>query len=80
MTYGMYQQMGVLDCVADTPERYVELAVELGGDPARREAIRQRILERAATLYGNLDAVTEFADFLASPEPPNSHASLATAQ
>src|SRR5262249_36971091 len=46
MTYGMYQQMGVLDCVADTPEDYVRLAVELGSDPARCEAVRRRILER----------------------------------
>ena len=64
MTYGMYQQMGVLDCVADTRDEYVRLAVELGADPARRDAIRQRILACNAVLYDNRNAVTEFADFL----------------
>lgn len=66
MTDGMYRQMGLSDCVADSLEAYIRLAVALGADPARREATRQRILERNAVLYGNLDAVSEFADFLVS--------------
>ncbi|HKC44549.1 MAG TPA: hypothetical protein VKC64_12015 [Burkholderiales bacterium] len=70
MTYGMYRQMGVLDCVADTPEGYVQLAVELGRDPVRCAAIRSRVRERNAILYENLDAMAEFADFLVAPCTP----------
>lgn len=66
MTDGMYRQMGLSDCVADSLEAYVRLAVALGADPLRREATRQRILERSNVLYGNLDAVSELADFLVS--------------
>ena len=79
MTDGLYRQMGLSDCVADSLEEYVRLAVALGADPARREVIRQQILERNAVLYGNLDAVREFADFLVSP-PWSPQAGLGEAQ
>lgn len=80
MTYGMYRQMGLSDCVAESLEEYVRLAVALGADPARRDAIRQQILERNAALYGNLDAVREFADFLVSPVAASPRAASGPAQ
>lgn len=80
MTYGMYRQMDLLDCVADGPEDYVRLAVALGADPARRAAIREQILQRNAALYGNLDAVREFADFLVSPVAASPRAASGPAQ
>jgi predicted O-linked N-acetylglucosamine transferase (SPINDLY family) len=66
MTHGMYRQMGLSDCVADGLDAYARVAVAFGTDPARREAARRQILERNAVLYTNLEAVSEFADFLVS--------------
>lgn len=42
---------GIPDLICDTPEAYVALAIELGNDPQRRSAIRQRM---AAALPGSL--------------------------
>jgi hypothetical protein len=56
------------------------LAVALGADPARRAAIREQILQRNETLYGNLDAVREFADFLVSPVAASPRAASGPAQ
>ena len=62
-THGLYQEMGFLDCVADTPEQYVEIAVRLGTDHAFRETIKQKILARNHVLYENRKVVTEHERF-----------------
>ena len=63
-TYGCYRKMGMLDCVARTPEEYVELAVRLGTDRDFRDSVRQRILQTCGTLYSDHAAVDELAAFL----------------
>jgi tetratricopeptide (TPR) repeat protein len=35
-TYGFYQRMGILDCIADSPETYVEIAVRIATDAHTR--------------------------------------------
>jgi predicted O-linked N-acetylglucosamine transferase (SPINDLY family) len=65
-TYGCYLKMGMPDCVASSPEDYVERAVRIGTDPALRAALSRRILETCGTLYADPAAVTEFAAFLRS--------------
>ena len=60
VTYGCYTQMGVLDCVAVTKDKYVKQAVRLGTDPTYREKIKARILAANHVLYENLEVVREY--------------------
>jgi|GEM_PF-153278 len=74
-----YAMLGVDDCMADSPERYVELAVRFGTDAAHRDAIAQRIRATRGQLYRN-DAVfaayrvffqsAAQTDRVATPLPP----------
>src|SRR5262249_1859091 len=66
ITFALYQQMGLLDCVATDRAAYVELAVRLGTDVAYRETIRAKILAANGELYGNTAGVRELEEFLAS--------------
>jgi predicted O-linked N-acetylglucosamine transferase (SPINDLY family) len=64
VTHGCYQQLGVLDCVAESTEQYVQLAVRLGTEPEWREAVRAKLVERKAQLFDTLEPVRELEDFL----------------
>jgi predicted O-linked N-acetylglucosamine transferase (SPINDLY family) len=64
ITYALYQQMGVLDCVALSLEEYVDLAVRLGTDPAYRDEVRAKILAANSILYENPQAVRALETFL----------------
>jgi predicted O-linked N-acetylglucosamine transferase (SPINDLY family) len=63
-THGMYRATGIDDCVAATPERYVEIALRLANDPAWREQIGARIRERNHVLFENIAGVNELAEWL----------------
>jgi predicted O-linked N-acetylglucosamine transferase (SPINDLY family) len=64
VTYGCYRQMGMLDCVARDASEYVALALGLGTDRERRQAMRAKILAHNTTLYRNDSAVTQFEEFV----------------
>ena len=64
MTAGMYEQAGVTDCIARSPEHYVELAVEFATDRARREAYRARLVAAHPKLFATREAVTDFEDWI----------------
>jgi predicted O-linked N-acetylglucosamine transferase (SPINDLY family) len=64
ITYALYRQMGVLDCVAASADEYVGLAVRLGTDPAYRAGVRAKILAASAVLYENAAGVRELEEFL----------------
>ena len=49
----LYDQMGMTDCVADSPARYVEIAATLGTDREARAATREKILSMADVLFEN---------------------------
>ena len=58
VTFGCYQQLGVTDCVAASPEEYVELAVRLANDPAwRAELARAPHGGAGARLFEDLGVV-----------------------
>ncbi len=61
--YGCYKRMGVLDCVADSPQRYVEIALQLGTDPSYREKIRNKLLKHHHLLYEDKEVIREFERF-----------------
>ena len=65
-TYGCYLKMGMTDCVAHDPERYVDLAVKIGTNREFRNVLRERILASCSTLYADPAAVEELAAFLRS--------------
>ncbi len=66
ITHGFYRKMGVLDCVAYTPQDYVRLAVELGTRPDFNATVRERLLNKGPLLFENQAAVEELAQRLVS--------------
>jgi protein O-GlcNAc transferase len=63
ITYGCYQQMNVLDCVAADPSQYIEIAVRLGTDRNFRESVRQKILAAGDSLFEDDTAVRDIERF-----------------
>jgi predicted O-linked N-acetylglucosamine transferase (SPINDLY family) len=63
MAYGCYRKMGMMDCVATTPEEYIDLAVRLGTDPVYRESVKMKILATNQTLYEDKAVIGELETF-----------------
>jgi len=63
LTLGCYRKMGMMDCVAESPREYVDVAIRLGTDPSYRESIKEKILEKNATLYDDEGVVRELNRF-----------------
>ena len=66
VAYACYQQMDFTDCVAESPEQYIKIAVKLGTDKKYRQTIQQKIADNRSILYENMTAVQEIEDFLIS--------------
>jgi predicted O-linked N-acetylglucosamine transferase (SPINDLY family) len=66
LAYKMYQTIGLMDYVVNTPQDYVRLAVQLGSDKERRRAARQTILASNAPLFENMAGVNQLSEFLKS--------------
>lgn len=64
VAFAMYQQMGLMDCVAGSPQEYVEIALRLGTNPAYHAQMKARILEASQILYDNPSMVDELEAFL----------------
>ena len=63
-TAAILRMLDLDEAIAETPEAYVELAVALGRDAERREALRRLTVERHARAYGDLEAIRGLEDFL----------------
>ena len=63
LTVGLYNTINVLDCIADTPAQYVDIAVQLGTNPVVREALKSRLLQAVPVLYENIAPVRELEQF-----------------
>lgn len=63
ITPAMYRQIGVLDCIAENPQQYVQIALRLGTDAAYRRAIHEKILAHNHRLFEAPDAVEEMQAF-----------------
>jgi protein O-GlcNAc transferase len=61
--YAAYARIGVMDCVVDSPEAYVALALRLGSDPNYRTTISDKIRQQANVLFEDHQAVEELAAF-----------------
>ncbi|MEM7348223.1 MAG: hypothetical protein AAF485_28670, partial [Chloroflexota bacterium] len=62
-TYATYHKMGVTDCIVESPEAYVTLAVALGTDLTHRNQLGQRIRDASAVLFEDRQIVQELSDF-----------------
>jgi predicted O-linked N-acetylglucosamine transferase (SPINDLY family) len=56
--------MGLTDLDVDSGDGYVELAVELGTNAKRREAVSESILAKCSVLYEDAAEVRDFERFL----------------
>jgi predicted O-linked N-acetylglucosamine transferase (SPINDLY family) len=65
ITAALYQKMHVPDCVVDTSERYIDLAVRLATDSGYRATISAKIQNAAAALFEDPSEVREFERGLA---------------
>lgn len=63
VTLGCYRRIGVMDCVADSPARYAEIAVALGSDRAARATVSAKILAAGEALYEDESALRALEDF-----------------
>jgi predicted O-linked N-acetylglucosamine transferase (SPINDLY family) len=63
ITQALYRKMGVLDCVVDSPERYIDLAVRLGREREFRAAVRRKISDAAGVLFEDPEEVRELERF-----------------
>jgi CRISPR-associated protein Csy1 len=63
-TLGMYEEMGLRDCVADSTDAYVDRAVQIATEPDRRAHLAREIGARSGVLFGRKDITLAFADFL----------------
>jgi protein O-GlcNAc transferase len=64
ITSSLYRQMGILDCVAGSPDEYIKIALRLGTEPDYRNAVRESILEANDELFENNLGIRELEHFL----------------
>ncbi len=62
-TYATYHKMGVLDCIIDSVETYVDLAVALGTDPIFNNEMSTKITQACDILFEDMTIVEELAAF-----------------
>jgi predicted O-linked N-acetylglucosamine transferase (SPINDLY family) len=56
----------VEDCIADSPEQYVELALRLAHDREFAAGVKNRIRKNCHRLFDDESSVREFEDFFES--------------
>jgi protein O-GlcNAc transferase len=63
ITLSLYKQMNVLDCVASTPQEYIDMALRLGTNFDYRQTIREKIGAAAGVLFENSAGIRELEAF-----------------
>lgn len=61
--YGLYKQMDMLDCIANSQEHYVELAVKIATSPELRDQLSQTIATKNHVLFNDNQGIETFKDF-----------------
>lgn len=59
----IYKHIGVTDCIAETPDDYVDLAIRLATEPSFRNKIVEKILANNDRLFENQKAISEWERF-----------------
>ena len=63
-TYGLYEQIGMLDLVANSWEEYSDLALRLARDTEWQQQMRQKVYELATPAFDDAAIMAELADFI----------------
>ena len=63
VTSGYYHAIGVMDCIADSAEEYVELSVRLGKNLVWRNQIETKIRDKCQILFNRSEVIREFEEF-----------------
>jgi predicted O-linked N-acetylglucosamine transferase (SPINDLY family) len=63
-TLGLYAELGFLDCVVPTADRYVGLAVRLAREPELRARASREIIQRSGALFDRRDIALALGAFL----------------
>ena len=63
LTAGFYSHMGIMELIANSPIKFVELAIKVRNDSQWRNRITQEICEKKKVLYENKDSVREWEGF-----------------
>ncbi|MBX2860814.1 MAG: hypothetical protein KTR14_06240, partial [Vampirovibrio sp.] len=69
VTYGCYKKMDMLDCVVNSKNAYVDLAVKLGTDPTALQAVKEKILASNDVIYEDQTAVEALESFFIQAKP-----------
>jgi predicted O-linked N-acetylglucosamine transferase (SPINDLY family) len=64
LTSAFYGQMGVMDCVAQDAQSYIDIATRMANDRDWKEEVVEKIRTHARELYEDLEAVHELERFL----------------
>jgi len=64
VTTFIYRHMGYLDLIADTPDEYVEIALNLGRNGDALSAARAEIAAKADVVFENAPGAIELRDFI----------------
>jgi predicted O-linked N-acetylglucosamine transferase (SPINDLY family) len=56
-SYGMLQQLGVTETIAQDEDEYVAIAVRLAEDPQWRQEVHSRLLANQGNLFGDKSGV-----------------------
>ena len=59
-TQAMYQKMGLTECIAETSETYVDIAVRVATEAEYRASLRSKILDRCDRLFEDQRVIEEF--------------------
>lgn len=61
-TAGVYQKLGIDDCIATSIDDYAEIAVKIASDKNYRAELSQKILNKSEMLFEDMKAVRELED------------------
>ncbi len=64
LTAGLYQRMGLSDCIVHSVEEYLDLAVRLGTDRTYRRTMQSRILAANRVLFEDRESLQAIEEFL----------------
>ena len=62
----LYEHMGISDCIADSPEDYVNIALNIGQKQELRSIISSKILERSELIFNDTGVIEDLIKFLRS--------------
>ncbi len=62
-TYGLYQKMGILDCIALSFDEYLEITKKLVTDEIFYKSVREKITSGKSKIFEEKESVIEWMEF-----------------